>query len=210
MGLRLSIQTARAEGQAITIDGDPSDWEALGLRPVATDPPYNIESYHDTCADLLECWVYNDTSNLYFMIKVRGGYPSDWDNTAYLITIDADRNENTGNELGWDYSVFSKDAQAFTMVWNEEILDWDKLEDINVAAGSIGHIEFRVSLESMDLSEEIDLVYGTYDDILSEGVNSVTVNHVSVIPEFPSLLILPLFMIATLLATVIYRRKQQT
>jgi len=31
-----------------------------------------------------------------------------------------------------------------------------------------------------------------------------------VIPEFPSLIILPLFMIATLLAAIVYKRKHQT
>jgi len=32
----------------------------------------------------------------------------------------------------------------------------------------------------------------------------------TVIPEFPSFLLLPLFMIATLLAVVVYKRKHQT
>ena len=36
-------------------------------------------------------------------------------------------------------------------------------------------------------------------------------NHeVIIIPEFPSLIILPLFMIATLLAVIVYKRKHQT
>ena len=37
-----------------------------------------------------------------------------------------------------------------------------------------------------------------------------TTHHVEIIPEFPSFLILPLFMIATLLAVLVYRMKNQT
>ena len=34
--------------------------------------------------------------------------------------------------------------------------------------------------------------------------------HIAIVPEFPSFLILPLFMIATLLAVIVYKRKHQT
>jgi len=37
-----------------------------------------------------------------------------------------------------------------------------------------------------------------------------SIREIDIIPEFPSFLILPLFMIATLLAVIIYKRKHST
>jgi len=39
------------------------------------------------------------------------------------------------------------------------------------------------------------------------GNKEITISLPFIIPEFPSLIILPLFMIATLLAIIVYRRK---
>jgi len=53
-----------------------------------------------------------------------------------------------------------------------------------------------------------DLDVSPQDQLTYEGqVDSVTLNAV-VIPEFPSFLILPLFMMATLLAAIVYGRKR--
>ncbi len=55
-------------------------------------------------------------------------------------------------------------------------------------------------------ADDVDI--DAHDHIVYEGpVDSVTINAV-VIPEFSSFIILPLFMIATLLAAIVYRRKR--
>lgn len=53
-----------------------------------------------------------------------------------------------------------------------------------------------------------DVNIDAHDHIIYEGpVDSVTINAV-VIPEFSSFIILPLFIMATLLAAIVYRRKR--
>ncbi|MDH5623793.1 MAG: hypothetical protein OEY39_04930, partial [Candidatus Bathyarchaeota archaeon] len=41
----------------------------------------------------------------------------------------------------------------------------------------------------------------------SHSTHNIKIKGTTAIPEFPSFIILPLFMIATLLATIVYRRK---
>ena len=55
----------------------------------------------------------------------------------------------------------------------------------------------------MSLDENYTYLYFTYN----HSTKIVEIQGTQVIPEFPSFLILPLFMIATLLAVVVYRRK---
>ena len=69
-----------------------------------------------------------------------------------------------------------------------------------------GYIEWEVPLSSIGNPEKIRLAFYTYDLYLEEIVNSISGDNI-IIPEFPSFLILPLFMIATLLAVIVYRRK---
>jgi hypothetical protein len=60
----------------------------------------------------------------------------------------------------------------------------------------------------------VEATYEGYSDIKSVNMNDsqqITLTLESfVIPEFPSLIILPLLMIATLIAVIIYRRKHST
>jgi len=52
--------------------------------------------------------------------------------------------------------------------------------------------------------ENHSYLYFTYN----HSTKTVHVQGTSVIPEFPSFLVLPLFMIATLLAVIAYRRRK--
>lgn len=192
----------------IVVDGDPSDWTALGLTPLGTDPPYNIKSYHDTCADLLEAWVYYDSNNLYLMIKVRGGYPDDWDNNVYFIALDTDQNSHTGSQIGAEYVVMGSDGSGALYVWNKITLEFDFEKFIPIAAGDLGYVEWCVSLEDIQRPEKANLKFDTFDDIFDDTVNTIYLHDVA-IPEFPSFLILPLFMIATSLAVTIYKKRNQ-
>ena len=189
----------------IIIDGDPSDWTALGLTPAGTDPPYNIKSYHDICADLLEAWVYHDVDNLYLMIKVRGGYPADWDRNSYLIALDTDMNKSTGDQLGNDYGVAGSDALGALLVWNETTLSWNGKAQVEMKAGNTGYIEWRVPFSEISTTGQGDITVASYDDILKETVNTIFLDNI-VIPEFsmPFLLVVP--ATATLVFAV-YRRK---
>ena len=75
-----------------------------------------------------------------------------------------------------------------------------------------GGQKFTVQLNPGDLvivREYVDTKLTTSSDhVLYQGpASQVDLNGTEVIPEFPSFLILPLFMIATLLGAVILRRK---
>ena len=56
------------------------------------------------------------------------------------------------------------------------------------------------------VADDLVVFPGSGHLIYQGPADSVTINTVE-IPEFPSFLILPLFMIATLLAAIVYRRK---
>jgi len=82
--------------------------------------------------------------------------------------------------------------------------------------------EFRINSTWLSLLNNFDLRVTAYDE--SGGGNQVwpdstsnvpndwgeTITKFTTIPEFPSAIILPLFMLATLLAVIAYRRKRTT
>jgi len=203
--LVLPMKQVVAEG-SIVVDGDSADWEDLGLAPMGTDPPYNKQSYHDICADLLEAWVYTSTENLYLMIKVRGGYPDDWNTNAFDIYLDIDRNSATGDPVGSDYLVRGFASTGSFYEWNTSTLEWDYKKQIPVAAGGLGYVEWVVSLEDVGFEGEIHIDFTTWDKTYLQQVNVIHLFDV-MIPEFQSLIILPLLMMITLLVTIIFRRR---
>jgi hypothetical protein len=52
-----------------------------------------------------------------------------------------------------------------------------------------------------------DATYASLYFTHSHSTHNIKIKGTTVIPEFPSFIILPLFMIATLLAVIVYRRK---
>ncbi|MEM3754445.1 MAG: hypothetical protein QXE19_01990, partial [Candidatus Bathyarchaeia archaeon] len=85
-------QASSRSNITIKIDGDAKDW--VGITPIVTDRSEDeTENY-----DLLECYVTNDDSNLYFMIKVRGEVVfTQWDmneengfSPPYAVGLDTD------------------------------------------------------------------------------------------------------------------------
>ena len=71
----------------------------------------------------------------------------------------------------------------------------------------------KISIVVMSFKEGNTVVNGTFKELISKDAPSREYGIVYeddtpiVIPEFPSFLILPLFMIATLLVVTVYRRK---
>ena len=58
--------------------------------------------------------------------------------------------------------------------------------------------------------ENYTYLYFTYQHYNYQHFTSIEILGTHVIPEFPSFLILPLFMITTLLSVIVYKRKHQT
>lgn len=207
-----------AEGvDPIVVDGDPSDWLTLGLAPAGTDPPYNIEPYqHDICADLLEAWVHNDSACLYFMIKVRGGYPDEWHTTTFSIMIDTDQDPSTGSPEGYEYTISAADAGGWLSIWNATTLDFEVQKRLSVSAGDLGYIEWCVLLDDIQRQERVTLTFNTiheHDSCCDGIVNSITLDA-RVTPEVLSstsislsiYAIVTIISIITLLAIVAYKK----
>jgi hypothetical protein len=53
-------------------------------------------------------------------------------------------------------------------------------------------------------NETYEYLYINY----THSEHTIEISGTTIIPEFPSFLVLPLFMIATLLAVIVYRRKR--
>jgi len=188
----------------ITVDGDPTDWEILGLSPVGTDPPYNIETYHHISSDLLEGWAYNDTENLYLMIKVRGGYSFDWDEVSYNVLIDVDPGNGTGSPSGYDYAITDGHYGSGSLYkWNET-LTWEYYKSLIANPGSKGHIEWKIPLDYIGNPKKVRLEFYTWDNYLDETVNSI--EAVYIIPEL-SLYAAALALSALTLLIIILRKK---
>lgn len=76
------------------------------------------------------------------------------------------------------------------------LYDWGTEED-GISWGVISNIVFKVNVYN-------DYIFEDPTDELIEFTNL----EISIIPELPSFLILPLFMMATLLAAIVYKRRK--
>ena len=161
----------------ITIDGDDGDW--VNIAPIAEDPIGDEEANYD----LSKCYVTNDGSNLYFMIKVPGEIQYGSEPPPYAVGLDVDQNPATGEtewpsgeplDIGIDY-VMVGPIHAFWMDWaynrhyyffaifdstNE---DWSKPPDFYFhsynSSFSNGVLEFSCPLSAIGYPDAIDMIF---------------------------------------------------
>ena len=86
-------------------------------------------------------------------------------------------------------------------------------QEIGVSWGVISNVVFKVEVYTANIVEDptdqlVSFTVLEHARILEIGTGTVPGSPPSTIPEFPSFIILPLFMIATLIAIMISRRKQ--
>ena len=197
----------------ITVDGNPNDWTALSFAPLGTDQAYNInETYVPVSTDLLEGWACRDNDSLYLMMRVRGGYPFNYDRVSFATWINADPGQTTGALDKWDFAVF--DAQNNTgqlLTWKDS--KWDnETSRVEAATGSPGYLEWKVSLNFIGNFTQFEFMFYTWDINYDYTVNEIDVSPTDIpvfVPEFPTGMILPLFMIASLLAIAAYGKKKR-
>jgi hypothetical protein len=117
-------------------------------------------------------------------------------------TVDAGGTEITVDEAGGFFSFTVKYANPG--ITNTIILSNPSTGEYIERALESGQ-EVVVSYSGL---KEADVQIDSQGDIAYAGpADSVTVNSIA-IPEFPAFLILPLFMAATLMAAIVYRRKR--
>jgi hypothetical protein len=153
----------------IMIDGNPSDW--VGIPRIAVDPSGDEDSDYD----LTECYVTNDGSNLYFMIKVSGTiqYSPQGDPFQYAVLLDTDQNKLTGVteipegetlDIGFDYAIAGPFPHALVSAYLCNIIRLQVPYSEYFVGGSIasfsgGILEFSCPLSVLDYPTAIDMVF---------------------------------------------------
>lgn len=181
----------------LLVDGVINDWSDLDILPLGTDPDDGWAGY----ADLRKFWAHMADTNLYLAIQVDWEYPVDSEPVIFTILITPE------NSSSW-YEVIWYNASRTVLLghgehhgWEVPLISetgWDGILEFSVPLFLIGNpqvVSLEVDSYSSDWVWNIDLMPAPWEDPYT-------------IPEFPSFLILPLFMIATLLIVIVYRRKR--
>jgi hypothetical protein len=160
----------------ILIDGNISDWLALGLSPIGTDPPNNVGD-HDISSDLLEAWAYTDTENLYLAMKVNGGGFYNYDNVEYQIYLNTDTETYKVKYFHW----YDDKGYGYLFYWDEGSEIWQtRIPSLEAHAGPGGYIEWKVpyfdsyGMRALEYNSTlISLRFTTFDNYYGEEVNSI-------------------------------------
>lgn len=216
-----SYEIVAVHGSTPTIDGfiDPIEWSDAASV-----------SFNET-----EVLIKQDGVNLYIAFNVSNKPFQEQD--TVVIEFDVDHNGNTTLQpddvgLGVYRNGTLIEANVTEGAWaTKSVSSWTaKLN----STSDIWQVEFNITYPKIEVTAGIEKTVGvTFLCFLYPGDGSPTfigwppnspinaqVNPSSWgdmtsagynwIPEFPSLIILPLFMIATLLAVIVYRRKRIT
>ncbi|MEM3677445.1 MAG: hypothetical protein QW176_04800 [Candidatus Bathyarchaeia archaeon] len=170
-------QASSRPNTTIKIDGDTKDW--AGIDPIVTD---KIGDEEKNC-DLVECYVTNDGSNLYFMIQVCGTVISTvWDmeeengpSPPYAVGLDTDQDPNTGVrgenpqlDIGVDYLMGGPlhtndglDNYFFVVFKVSKVNGEPKFEFVGFfpSAFSNSVVEFSCPLSAIGNPDAIDMVF---------------------------------------------------
>jgi len=203
LALAFNIQSAEAES-TIYVDGSLSDWIDLGISPIGIDSDDQWAGY----ADLLKFWAYIGDENLYLAIQVDWEYPVSYGDVIFMIFIKPE-NSSSWYEVIWGDASWHGPKYPYLLGHGEH---HGEIQNITAQIGWDGVIEFSVPLSFMDNPKVVTLEVEsiTYDWMYTIDMMPAPWEDPYKIPEFPSFLILPLFMIATLLAVIVYKRKNQT
>jgi len=110
------------------------------------------------------------------------------------------------SSAGTVLAVWSKEYSGQTTIYCAEVNN-NVVTDYQRPLTETG-IERPIILIDEAISQRIYIIYEDYSLGGNAGELWLIKSPQGVVPEFPSFLILPLFMIATLLAVIVYRRKQ--
>jgi len=198
LALAFSIQLIDAEG-TIVVDGSLSDWMDLGISPIGIDSDDQWAGY----ADLLKFWAYLDHENLYLAIQVDWEYPVDFEPVIFTVLITPE------NSSSW-FEVIWYNASCTVLLGHGE--QQGRMQNITSATGWDGVIEFSVPLSFIDNPKVVTLEVDSYssDWIYNIDMMPAPWEEPYKIPEFPSTIILPLFTLTTLTATVLLKKKRKT
>ncbi|MBS7616772.1 hypothetical protein KEJ45_06200 [Candidatus Bathyarchaeota archaeon] len=209
--LAFNVQSVKAEN-GIVIDGKMDDWVALGLTPLGTDVEGNIRAYNPIATDLLEAWGYISSGNLYLAIKVSLYYSFEYYEgfVRYYVFFELSyKNESENRGMGEYFLVWAGIPNVGLYEWLEgdyvriATLGWDE----QAYDSDTGCMEFKIPLSHFWKEEDITEIkarFVSYDVEHKEEVN--TIGDYVVIPEFPSIIVFPLFIIFTIVAFALRKK----
>jgi len=142
-----------------------------------------------------------DNENLYLAIQVDWEYPVDYGLAIFSILITPE------NSSSWYEAIWGNYSYVILLGHGEAS---GKVQNVTSATGWDGVIEFSILLSLMDNPEVVTLEVDSYssDWIYNIDMMPAPWEEPYKTPEFPSFLMLPLFMISTLLAVIVFRRKR--
>ena len=195
LALAFSTLLVEAEG-TIVVDGSLSDWEDLGISPLGTDPDDQWAGY----ADLLKFWAHMDNENLFLAIQVDWDYPVEYGLVIFSIMITPE------NSSGWYEAIWGNYSYAILLGHGEA---HGEVQNITSASGWDGVLEFSVPLSLTGNPKVVTLEVDSYSSDWMYNIDMMPApwEEPYKIPEFLSAIILPLFMILTILAVVFAKKK---
>jgi hypothetical protein len=176
--------------------------------------------------DLNKTWIgitVTDVSDSVVSMSITGHYENGTENTSEAW-VNIDTGEDSGaygfvvaSNLGANSVVYPSGNYSFSI--KETVMrtySGGERETNHYSANLTGVGEFSYSFDDLYLDKKTGVMVEWYTErVAVSSPNEKTAIHwkikesnVWVVPEFPSLLILPFFMITTLLAVLIYRRKR--
>jgi len=215
-------------------EGDWFKYEDISVSWSSNDPnmtiPDHIKEFNDTEWMLFSVTDVSGTNITFQMVA----YYKDGSNeteVAYLdidtglsdyasfMAISANLNANDPIYSSGYYSAW-KINETIVMTYPDEVRNTNHVNITAEDSGWQNETEFyhctslilywdRSSGIIVEASEEQINQKGDYQTSYSYSLR-ITESNVWIIPEFPSFLVLPLFMMATLLAVTVYKRKHQT
>ena len=133
-------------------------------------------------------WLVNSTSNQYGI--------EDWSQVFVSWYLDVHVVDPNGTSVAY--------ANVTAAYPNSTVAE-SRLTDVNGWARLTLMEKMMNATGSYPIGDYI--ITATYDSDEGQQIIDMTENKQIIIPEFPSLIILPLFLIATLLAVIVYKRK---
>ena len=131
-----------------------------------------------------EAGQHKDIFDLPNIVYILGAnLPSETNVTIYIIPNNMSASPDNAIASCWILTG-SNGELPLTLAWESPL--------------SEGHYDLWVDVNQNGMCEETIDIYAN---------SALDIDAFTVVPEFPSFLILPLFMISTLLATILYRRK---
>jgi hypothetical protein len=167
---------------------------------------------------ILQCG--GQTSNLKIIVKDTN--PSNWDSASNEVVIGITgflRHDEDGhwryyltinitNNGGVNITLFNIRTEILNVTYvDESFEEWDITGNLtlNQVVGSHSSVLYDWKISEFGFVKEPKIVWAKLDAFILGLENPLTLTFV--IPEFPSFLFLSLFIIATLLGVIVYRKK---